>query len=67
MLEKYCGICKLDFKCIKDVNAHMDMKHQGLGKMNDLNVLRDVGPNEYKKKMVKMGEIIQVYLQGEDC
>ena len=45
-----CGYCKLDFKSIRDMDHHMDLKHKGMWKLNDPDILRE-GDSEFEDEI----------------
>ena len=41
LTELECVFCKIEFQSINDMDNHMDLKHKGLWKFNDPDVLRE--------------------------
>ena len=41
-----CGYCRIEFQAIREMDLHMDLKHKGLWKLNDPDILRE-GDSEF--------------------
>jgi hypothetical protein len=45
--EIKCAFCKIKFTDINDMDNHMDLKHKGMWKLNDPDILRE-GDSDYE-------------------
>ena len=47
--ELNCVFCKIEFPGINDMDNHMDLRHKGMWKLNDPDILRE-GDSEYENE-----------------